>query len=62
VSTSYLLAGVLDLPKERQNLAHTKRLAQAMRRIGWHKPDQVLRIGKEVKHGFKRPMEAKSEV
>jgi len=52
VSTDYLLSNVLGLPKERQNNNHTKRLAGIMRRLGWTRSDEVLRIGKVVKRGF----------
>ena len=56
-STDYLLTDVLSVPKERQNNNHTKRLASIMRRLGWIRSEEVLRFGKVVKRGFKKPCE-----
>ena len=58
VATDWLLTVVLGLPKERQYHNHTKRLASIMRQLGWEKPETVIRIGKEVKRGFTKPIEA----
>jgi hypothetical protein len=52
VSTDFLLTDVLNLPKERQNNNHTKRLAGIMRSLGWIRSEEVMRFGKEVKRGF----------
>jgi predicted P-loop ATPase len=54
VGTDYLLTDVLDLPKERQHNTHTKRLADVMRSLGWHrtKTETPIRIGKTVKRGY----------
>jgi hypothetical protein len=57
VSTDYLLTEVLNLPKERQNNNHTKRLASTMHRLGWTRSPEPLRFGKEVKRGYTMPME-----
>jgi hypothetical protein len=46
VSTNFLLTEVLDLPKERQGDAVTKRLASIMRSLGWTRPSCAIRIGK----------------
>jgi hypothetical protein len=54
-STDYLLSDVLDVPKDRQNNNHTKRLAGIMRRLGWLRSEEVLRFGKVVKRGFTKP-------
>ena len=57
VATDYLLSNVLDLPKERQNNNHTKRLAGIMRRLGWVRSEEVIRFGKVVKRGFTKLQE-----
>jgi predicted P-loop ATPase len=59
VSSEYLLTELLDIPKERQNNNHTKRLAAVMRSLGWFRPDVPLRIGKAVKRGFTAPYKGK---
>jgi predicted P-loop ATPase len=51
-STDFLLTDVLNLPKERQNNNHAKRLAGIMRGLGWIRSEEVMRFGKEVKRGF----------
>ena len=58
VSTDYLLTEVLNLPKDRQNNNHTKRLASTMRRLGWLRSEEVLRIAGVVKRGFTKRLEA----
>ena len=52
VSTDYLLSDVLGLPKERQHNTHTKRLADAMRSLGWKRNDNSMRIGTKVQRGY----------
>jgi hypothetical protein len=51
------LTAVLGLPKERQTQNHTKRLASIMRKLGWDKPETVIRLGKHVKRGFTKPID-----
>jgi hypothetical protein len=63
VASSYLLGiDVLNIPVERQTNANTKRLAEVMRSLGWTKPTQTLRVGKQPCRGFTKPIaEAKAE-
>jgi predicted P-loop ATPase len=52
VSSDFLLTDVLSIPKERQNTSHARRLAAIMRRLGWTKPEQSVRIGGVVARGY----------
>src|SRR5262249_25015504 len=55
VATDFLLTDLLSVPKERQTINHTKRLASIMRGLGWFRSDTPIRIGKHIKRGFVRP-------
>ena len=56
VSTDHLLSDILLIPDERQNNAHTKRIGETMRSIGWHRNEDPMRIGKTLKRGYVRPV------
>jgi energy-coupling factor transporter ATP-binding protein EcfA2 len=53
VSTAELLSTVIGLPVERQNQAHTKRLAILMRKLGW--TQTKFRLGGQIVRGYVRP-------
>jgi predicted P-loop ATPase len=55
ISSDYLLSRVLEVPKERQNNNHTKRLTALMRDLGWHHPETAIRIGNLIKRGYTKP-------
>jgi predicted P-loop ATPase len=61
VSTDHLLSDILCLPKERQYNTHTKRLAAAMRSLGWTRNEDPMRIGKVLKRGYFKPFEGREE-
>ena len=56
VSTDHLLSDILCIPNERQNNAHTKRIGETMRSLGWHRNEDPMRIGKTLKRGYVRPV------
>ena len=58
VASDYLLTNALGLSKERQNNNHAKRLAAAMRGLGWTRSDTPIRFGKIVRRGFTKPVDA----
>ena len=58
VANDYLLTNALGLSKERQNNNHAKRLAAAMRGLGWTRSDTPIRFGKIVRRGFTKPVDA----
>jgi predicted P-loop ATPase len=55
VATQHLLQRILGIPTERQNMAYERRLAGAMRRLGWAGP-KVMRMGGEPERGYWRPV------
>jgi hypothetical protein len=57
VASSYLLGDVVNIPIERQTNANTKRLAEVMRTLGWTKPTQTIRVGKQPCRGFTKPID-----
>jgi hypothetical protein len=57
VSTSHLLEHILSMPKDRQNLNHTKRLAGIMRKLGWTSRTDAMWFGKKQKRGYSKPCE-----
>jgi predicted P-loop ATPase len=56
VASDYLLSRVLEVPKERQNNNHTKRLVEAMRVLGWRLSPSTIRIGKSATRGYRKPL------
>jgi hypothetical protein len=56
VSTDHLLSDILCIPNQRQNNAHTKRIGETMRSLGWHRNEDPMRIGKTLKRGYVRPV------
>jgi putative DNA primase/helicase len=55
IATSDLLKKVLDISPHRQFTTHMKRLAGVMRKLGWTKPEGVIRINKKPQNGYRRP-------
>jgi hypothetical protein len=54
VASGYLLSNVLDVPKERQNNNHAKRLAEAMTALGWQLSPTTIRIGDTPTRGYRK--------
>ena len=54
VATDYLLTDVLDLPRDRQNNNHTKRLAGIMRNLGWTSRKDAMWFGQKQKRGYSK--------
>jgi predicted P-loop ATPase len=52
VATDHLLTNTLDVPPERQNENQSKRLANVMRTLGWHRVDSAMWFGKVKKRGY----------
>jgi hypothetical protein len=53
VATDYLLSDVLSIPKMKQTQWQAKRLAAAMRTIGWDTRDNAMRFGNGIqRRGF----------
>ncbi len=53
VATDYLLSDVLSIPKMKQAQWQAKRLAAAMRTIGWDTRDNAMRFGNGIqRRGF----------
>jgi hypothetical protein len=55
ISTSDLFAIHLNIPADKRTDTNAKRLAFCMKRLGWEKPDNPLRIGADKVRGFRRP-------
>ncbi len=55
IATADLLEHVLEIPPNRQYKTHMTRLAKAMRRLGWQKPDAAFKIRKKSANGYRRP-------
>lgn len=55
ISSADLLTRVLGIPVARQHQNHSRRLAKAMRQLGWDKPDKPFRICGKVGNGYRRP-------
>lgn len=56
ITSSQLLTDILQIPKERQNSAISKRLGHVMRQLGWTGP-KLLRFGSQGLHrGYIRPV------
>ena len=53
-STADLLEKVLEVPKRFQYQSHTTRLAKAMRKNGWTKPDAPFKILKKSSNGYRK--------
>jgi predicted P-loop ATPase len=59
VSSDWILTEVLHLSTDRQNSFHAKTVAAIMRRLGWTRPDKVMRIAKGSPcHGYIKPVDA----
>ena len=56
VSSDWILTDILHLSTDRQNSFHAKTVAAIMRRLGWTRPDKVMRIAKGSPcHGYVKP-------
>jgi predicted P-loop ATPase len=52
ISSEYLLTEVLNLPLERRQDQHTKRLKATMRLLGWERAENPMWFGKVQKRGY----------